>query len=477
MTGVLGASVRALLDQAVEAYAEQPQAAQLSRVREQLDGPLTVAFAGRLKAGKSTLLNALVGEPLAATDATECTRVVTWYVSGPATRAWAHPTGGSPEQVRFSRVGGQTRIELGPFRPEQLDRLVVETPNSRLRRMSLVDTPGLASTSTEVSARTEAFLVDSGPGVDAVLYLMRHVHTADVGFLESFHDEAFAGTPPVNAIGVLSRVDEMAGGSANTLDVAAAIAQRYAEDDRVRTLVQSVVPVSGLLALAAVQLTEPEYAWLAQLAGSPQSALLSADRLLRADLTVPVDARRALLDGFGLFGIRHSVGLIRMGRAPDAATLSTVLRDQCGLERLRTLLVERFMGRAEVLKAESALRVLEATLDSAPIPAAGVLRERIDAVVAGAHELTELRMLTALRIGTVELDDAGQLAEVERLLGADGDGVRARLGIGPEVAADDVRPLLISTIQRWQRLSQNPFAGGGVRRVAAVIRRTCEGLL
>ena len=44
-----------------------------------LDEPLRVAIAGRVKAGKSTLLNALVGERLAATDAGECTRIVTWY--------------------------------------------------------------------------------------------------------------------------------------------------------------------------------------------------------------------------------------------------------------------------------------------------------------------------------------------------------------------------------------------------------------
>ena len=44
------------------------------------DEPLRVAIAGKVKAGKSTLLNALVGESIAPTDAGECTRIVTWYV-------------------------------------------------------------------------------------------------------------------------------------------------------------------------------------------------------------------------------------------------------------------------------------------------------------------------------------------------------------------------------------------------------------
>ena len=88
----LATAVRTVLDEAAALYADTVELPGLLAARTQLDGPLRVAFAGRLKAGKSTLLNALVGEGLAATDATECTRVVTWYVSGPATRAWAFPS-------------------------------------------------------------------------------------------------------------------------------------------------------------------------------------------------------------------------------------------------------------------------------------------------------------------------------------------------------------------------------------------------
>ena len=60
------------------------------RCTTRLDQPLRVAVAGRVKAGKSTLLNALVGERLAPTDAGECTRIVTWYQDGHTYQVSAH---------------------------------------------------------------------------------------------------------------------------------------------------------------------------------------------------------------------------------------------------------------------------------------------------------------------------------------------------------------------------------------------------
>ncbi|MGH9032757.1 MAG: dynamin family protein, partial [Acidimicrobiia bacterium] len=73
---------RALLRDAVAAYAGTEEAAGLQSILDRLDDPLRVAIAGRVKAGKSTLLNALVGEELAPTDAGECTKIVTWYRDG-----------------------------------------------------------------------------------------------------------------------------------------------------------------------------------------------------------------------------------------------------------------------------------------------------------------------------------------------------------------------------------------------------------
>ncbi len=261
-TGSLTDLVRALLDDAVAAYRGSRHEQTLRRVAERLDEPLRVAIAGRVKAGKSTLLNALVGEQVAATDAGECTRVVTWYSNGLAYRAWAQPRGGTPVQVPFRRAGGATVLDLGRFRADELDRLRVEFPSSQLKRLTLIDTPGTASLSAALSARTHELLTgDLGEQeADAVVYLMRHLHASDTHFLEAFHDTAPGGTMPVNAIGVLSRADEIGAGTTDAIELARQIAQQYRRDPRVRALVQTMVPVASLLAQTAGTLREREFA-------------------------------------------------------------------------------------------------------------------------------------------------------------------------------------------------------------------------
>src|SRR3954452_8714286 len=107
--------VRAILGGTVGAYRADPAYRQrpdvhneLDRIGRRLNQPIRVALAGTLKAGKSTLVNALVGEDIAPTDATEATRIVTWFRNGPTPKVTAnHRVGwrGAPG-ARRGRGGG-----------------------------------------------------------------------------------------------------------------------------------------------------------------------------------------------------------------------------------------------------------------------------------------------------------------------------------------------------------------------------------
>ena len=157
MSDQLLSRVRALLTRAQHELTEPSARDVASAALGRLDEPLRVAIAGKVKAGKSTLLNAMVGEELAPTDAGECTRIVTWYRDGPAYRVLLHLVDGPPQERHFDRVASALRIDLG--RPaDEVDHLEVEVPSRRLREHTLIDTPGLASISDDVSLRTLSFL-------------------------------------------------------------------------------------------------------------------------------------------------------------------------------------------------------------------------------------------------------------------------------------------------------------------------------
>ena len=85
MTGPLSTRVATLCDE-IASRVGPDVAGQARHIGERLSEPLRVAIAGRLKAGKSTLVNALIGRRVAPTAVGECTRVVTRFRYGPADR-------------------------------------------------------------------------------------------------------------------------------------------------------------------------------------------------------------------------------------------------------------------------------------------------------------------------------------------------------------------------------------------------------
>lgn len=474
--------VAAVVASAAKIYAGTPGAAVVADVATRLQGPLRVAIAGKVKAGKSTLLNALVGDELAPTDAGECTQVPWWFHDGLTYRVTLHPKHGPPRPARFVRTDGALDVDLDDLAAVDVDRIDVEWPSRALRRMTLIDTPGIASATPALDAAARHFFVAdderAGPA-DAVLYLMRHLHSADVAFLESFHDDGYADATPVNTIAVLSRADEIGVGRLDAMTSAARVAERYRADGRLRRLCQTVVPIAGLLAQAGVTLREDEFRVLRQLAalapGELEELLLSVDRFSVRPGPAPPAERVALLRRLGIFGTRTAVQLLASGQAASAAELATALLRVSRLDDLRDLLRTQFAGRSDLLKGRAALLAVSDLVRRSPVPGSEAIAVEVERIQSSAHELVEIRLMNALRSGAVALRPELE-AEAARLLGADGADPRARLGLEADAADADVLGAFADALGRWQRLAENPIATGQTVEAARVVVRSCEAL-
>ena len=444
---------------------------------------MRVAIAGKVNAGKSTLLNALVGEKVAPTDATECTRVVTTYRNSHLYRVTATPHHGDPIELRFRRAADELQFLLDPLAVEDVSFVDVEWPTERLRDLVLIDTPGLASVSEDLSLRTQRYLADDrGQGAaDAVIYLMRHLHEMDLSFLEAFKEGVATGGATVNSIGVISRADEIGSARTNAMDAADRIAARYRADPRINAVCQIVIPVAGLIAQAAATFRQHENNALRAIAAMDRDdttdLLLSVQRFTSPDAPTDVDAqvRLRLLERLGLFGVRLAVELIAAGRVRSAGELAAELEARSGIGELRAVLNGQFAARASVLKARSTLATISALAESHGGAKGRALRERGRDVERAAHELVEIRLLSLLRTGAVGLDGTAE-AEARRILGDSGADGRMRMGLAPSTPDDDVRAAALDTIGRWRMVVEDPFLSPDGREVARGVVRSCEAL-
>ncbi|KDA06405.1 GTP-binding protein [Microbacterium sp. CH12i] len=481
MTSDVIAEADAVLRAAATLYKrDAPALAVIAQLQTRLQEPLRLAIAGMVKAGKSTLLNAALGEQIAPTDTGECTRVVTWYRYSSTPTVTMHPRKGAPRRMPIRRERGRLVLSLDELTAEEVEWIDVGWPLEGLKSVILIDTPGIGSLSEHTSARTKRFLTpDASPSAaDAVIYLMRHLHGADVRFLEAFRDTAAGAAQTVCAVGVLSRSDEIGSGRIDSLLSAGKVAQRYERDGDLASLVLRVIPVAGLLAEGARTLRESEYIAFRELAGLERAdrerLIVSADRFTRPSTatTLSTTVRQDLLARFGLFGVRLATALIR-GGVRSSSELSEQMVQQSGLIELQDFVRAQFQTRAATLKTRGVLLQLQQLLREHPRDDLDEIHAGIERVTADAHTLRELALLATARSSGLPLADT-DAADAQRIAGAEGTAAHLRLGMSGTSEPDALRAQVAAKIDHWHRVSQAPTAERSTVSVCRVVLRSLD---
>lgn len=414
-----------------------------------------VAVAGRVKAGKSTLVNAIVGRKVAATDDVECTRVSTHYEFGEPEAAFVHLLDGSPP-VEVPLTNGMLPNEL-PWPTDAISHAVVRLPEAALTDVTLVDTPGLGTT-TEANERAtlREILGSENGGVrpESLIYVFRGARFADdIDFLAQFVGRAGIGSSSV--IGVLSHADRVGPSDvdAATLGPARSYAARLLDEHR--TQLADVVPVAGLLAEAARagQIRERDAAAMVELTE------IDEFDLELGEVPDPV-AHGRLRRVLGDFGIRHG----RAAAKDGAGGLIEWAEGSSGIRSLHEALTMHLVRRDRAAAGRRTLAYLEAAayLTDDPMP---VIRRISDA--RSLPELHPIQELDAWELLHARHPGHDLLAVLDTLLRAANDG--EGLGRQLDTPRDELRDRAIDLAGQANRaaaLSSDAVVVNAARTVA-----------
>jgi hypothetical protein len=443
----------------------------VAAMRREFAEPLRLAVAGRIKAGKSTLVNSMLRQRVAPTDIGECTRYVTWYRFGVPERLEAVLHDGSRVQ-RPLRSDGSMPPEID-VDPDLVHHLDVFLSIDDLRRLTVIDTPGLLSPTDHRSQGTAELLAldrDSRAAVSQadvlVLVMSMDVRVEDDDALAGFESQ-FDGLrrTALNAVGVLSKIDLLPRGDQDLQRAAEPVAAAIV--DRLRVPLATVCPVATLLAesLDCGLLDERDLNLLVSSLGqmdvaSRSRVLRTADRFADADIDgLPRALRLRLLERLDLSGIER---VLEASGGPTEGSIREQLRRDSGIDRLRDDVLSVLARDADLLKCARLLTALSRlTNDAAARPQ-----------VLGALEALWLDpALHPVRLERARQIHASGEAFLPDELSRELHGL-ARPNTGAVPALSEA--LLAAGVSRWRSFANSGRAGRPEQEIADIVCRHYE---
>lgn len=185
----------------------KPNRFDMKHVKELIDesnAPLRILIVGEFKAGKSTFINALLGEDLLTSDILPATAKQTIIKYGSTKNAWVVFENGSKKKIEINQIGDFT-TETGNIsnsKRQEINHVIIEYPNELLKSIEIIDSPGLTAIHKEHTQVTEKLLENA-----QVIFWIFHLHNIgtkiEIGYIKMLKDL------PVKLFGIVNAIDRI----------------------------------------------------------------------------------------------------------------------------------------------------------------------------------------------------------------------------------------------------------------------------
>ena len=324
--------------------------------------PFNVAVFGRMKTGKSSLINALLGKDLAITGVEETTATINVIsrAEDPSMRDkfTVHWKDRPPETFPLGRLvsdwSGKSQEVVEKVAKTAFIQLYSDDPALALHE--IIDTPGTGSVVSDHERVAQAFLdptVQEGRKADALVYVFGiNGRETDEANLKTFREGCLPGSRPYNSVGVLHKWDATYWNSGGDWSEIQSKVERL--KGQMASVVADVIPVSAPIAMVAARASDEDLAGILKLVA--QKGVEAIELLLQDDEDWNDDAEcHALRKGFSVsipwicfrVCVREAM---RLGVSATPEVLRARLRDLGGIDRLRSFLDRNFFKSAALIR-------------------------------------------------------------------------------------------------------------------------------
>lgn len=354
----------------------KPYIHEIGSLLRSLSDPCVLAVAGKVKSGKSFLINSLLGVDLAMTGNTETTATINVFQKGrpispelPILCQWIDGRKEWKPKAFLDSLQGKDESVLQIT--AKIDKLIFFIEgNPLLEDVILVDTPGIGADvgddGDSHQIQTDAYFKlrerhqsetrDLSKEADAVIYLFNTVPTEpDKDFLLSLHDGG-KGLTALNGIGVLSKIDK----NLSQLDNVEKFSKEF------ESILFTVKPTSATISRYlpnvenARRLKEifkngfDSETWF-------NNALKKEDAFILEKLphcTIPVEKRREILKDFAPVDMPWSTFRLiatELYNSENIEVSLSKLNSIAGIDSLRDLINNHFFSRSRILRCNRIL--------------------------------------------------------------------------------------------------------------------------